>query len=719
MHMVSNFLQVEKRVAIMLAAMLACCATVFGQNHKNLLFKEVLLKIDTSVFSLSKNTVDINGDQQLYFWYRDEDAVCEVELHPVNPAAIKSIGLLPSGDFEMVDSVLRVNGHFRFKVRFSQLTKSDFLKFTLQVVPTGKWEPFLHELRLFPITETTAFLAPQDNKLFIGEERVFKVETNRPHNIRYFNQWTKDLNINYKFSIEQDELRIHLLPTKPGQQVLDAPLRLKKPILSPDGMPVYELVPLRHEFDVKESKLVYLNVNRKEVSLSRQNPGEGVEVELDYHAAVKLKKTYRLEGQQEEGGTLVAEIFTKSILANGRILCLLRPYNYHRQSEGYLYVKDGDVAKFLTNFNITPAMQVSSVNVLPMKGNESKGQQVFPGEWVEIRLQGEGLHKSNFTFEGLEQVRTDTMVRGENELVVKALVPLDIKKQEVEVLNFGKPVGQNLKVREYQTPHPLDFVSLNVEGHPAWALTDIDKTIFIDHTLDDIVISFDPDKIDSEKHLFGKQYLVVDIQVTSTNSLVDRHTLDQVVVCPGESSPRAGQYEKKDCLSANLSLNELLRRKTYDLDDWSSIVITVRHNPMHHGGSGFSKKAEFILRRYVSFDLDVSFPAGLLTKKAGQEGFGNLGGVSMAIIAQFSFYHPQRIAKFRPYKFGAGFLALNAFNFKEGSAGRDVGVVALASLYPLQTRARKLRFPLYLGGGYFLSEKKLFYMLGPGIQLQL
>ncbi len=200
---------------------------------------------------------------------------------------------------------------------------------------------------------------------------------------------------------------------------------------------------------------------------------------------------------------------------------------------------------------------------------------------------------------------------------------------------------------------------------------------------------------------------------------MDKRTLETVVICPGENSPRFDQYDSKDCQSGNININQLLRRKTYDLDEWSNIEITIRHDPQQHGGNSFSKKAEFILRRYVSFDLDVSFPAGLLTKKVGQEGFGTLNGVSMAIIAQFSFYHPRRIAKFRPYKIGAGFLALNAFNFSENSTNRDVGIVALASLYPLQSKAKKLSFPLYLGGGYFLSENKFFYLLGPGIRLQL
>ncbi|MEZ4935015.1 MAG: hypothetical protein R2788_23150 [Saprospiraceae bacterium] len=707
------------KYSALLVVLLSWQMSATAQSNKNGPFQEVVLKIDTSIFTWSKNTVSINGEQQLYFQYEDVDAVCEVELYPSFPASIKQIGLMPSADFKLVDSILRIENHFRLKARFSQLTQSDFLQFTFSITPFGRGESYIHELKLFPVTETSAFLDPQDNKLFIGEERVFRVETDRPYNIRYFNQWTKDLNINYKFSVEQGELRIHLLPTKPGMQVFEAPLRLRKPFLSSDSKPVYELPPLRYEFEVKESKLVFLNTNKKEVSLNRNLPGEGIEIELDYHPIIQLSKTYRLEKQQEAGGMLIAEIFTRSILANGRVLCWLRPYNQHRQSEGYLYIKDGDVAKCLTNFSITPVTKVESVSVISAKGNESKGQFVYPGEQIEIKLQGDGLHKANFSFDGLAEVRTDTLVRGENEVLFYARVPLDIKKPEVAVLNYGKATGHKFKVKEFQAPHPLDFITLGIEDQPDRVLLDIDKTVFIDHTLDDIIIAFNPQKLDGGSRLYGKQYLIIDIQVTSGNTLVDRRTLEKVVVCPGENSPRFDQYDRKDCQPGNISINQLLRRKTFDLDDWSNIEITIRHDPQQHGGEGFSKRAEFILRRYSSFDLDVSFPAGLLTKRFNEEGFGTLSGVSMAIIAQFSFYHPRRIAKFRPYKFGAGFLALNAFNFSENSNNRDVGVVALGSLYPLQGKAKKLSFPLFLGCGYFLSEKKFFYLLGPGIRLQL
>lgn len=77
-----------------------------------------------------------------------------------------------------------------------------------------------------------------------------------------------------------------------------------------------------------------------------------------YYNSIKL---YRIEQQEDAGGSLIAEIFTRRILANDRVLCWLRTYNYHKQSEGYLYIKDGDKALFISNFNITPKTRIDDI----------------------------------------------------------------------------------------------------------------------------------------------------------------------------------------------------------------------------------------------------------------------------------------------------------------------------------------------------------------------
>ena len=86
------------------------------------------------------------------------------------------------------------------------------------------------------------------------------------------------------------------------------------------------------------------------------------------------------------------------------------------------------------------------------------------------------------------------------------------------------------------------------------------------------------------------------------------------------------------------------------------------------------------------------------------------------MIAQFTFYDAQKIRVEKPYKIGAGFIALNAFNFSPNIQDRDLGILVLGSVYPLKN-TRKLSFPLYMGFGYFLNQSKLFYLIGPGIRI--
>lgn len=132
-------------------------------------------------------------------------------------------------------------------------------------------------------------------------------------------------------------------------------------------------------------------------------------------------------------------------------------------------------------------------------------------------------------------------------------------------------------------------------------------------------------------------------------------------------------------------------------------------------GTVWKKNVEIILQRKIKFDIDVSFPS-LLTKIVKEESWQNGLSVSMAMIAQFSFYEKDKIARFKPFKIGFGFLALNAFNFSGNNNTRDLGLVILGSIYPTR-RESKLSFPLYLGGGYLLNKSSLFWVFGPGIRV--
>jgi hypothetical protein len=275
-----------------------------------------------------------------------------------------------------------------------------------------------------------------------------------------------------------------------------------------------------------------------------------------------------------------------------------------------------------------------------------------------------------------------------------------------------------LNVREYQKPSPLDFVSINYgENNIQITNEKLNKPVFYEEKINDINLVFNPLKIDENNRLYGKQYLKIKVKIFNPkNDLVEIQDIDNIVVCPGDNSPRKLFYDYKDCKQDAISLNDYLVHKTYKLDPFTQIEIVVSDNDAKYGGSGYSEKIRIILTRKTHFDIQVSFPAGLLVKRFNETGYGNLTGISTAILAQFSFYDPRQIGKLKPYSIGTGFIALNAFNFSNSSSNiRDVGIVILGSVNPVRSGA-KFSLPIFAGGGYLLKANTGFLVFGPGIQ---
>ena len=260
---------------------------------------------------------------------------------------------------------------------------------------------------------------------------------------------------------------------------------------------------------------------------------------------------------------------------------------------------------------------------------------------------------------------------------------------------------------------------LDIDGND-YPVNTLDKPIYYEKTITDLVIKFDENRIDFSNKLFGKQFLEIDIKIKNkAGNIVELYEFEDIIVCPGTFSPRGDRYDKSDCTSNTISLNNFIKNKTSQLPEWAQIELDIKHKDNAYEAIRFNRKVAIVLKRTNSYDIDVSFPAGLLVLKFDEQSdFANFGGVSLAMMAQMSFYQPGKFAEYRPYKIGAGFIFLNAFSFDENdSRGRDVGLVVLGSVYPI-SREKKLTFPLYAGFGYFLQEKIPFFMLGPGIQVR-
>ena len=689
----------------------------FGQGtFEDSPFVDMIFKIDTSVYTWQKNAIMINGKMQLPFYYDSENEVAEIELKMAGYAEAGAIQLKVSNDYIILDSLLTFDDYIRFKVKFKDLTASNFLKFVFKDQMDPSKSQF-YDLGLFPHTQTRLQMISAGSELFIGEEQILNISVSNIDNVMLSNQWVSDDKANYLIRKKNDELRVHFLPTKRGLYTWNVRLPLRKPELLEETM-VFESAPLIKRFEIKSGRIAFLNINKLEITPSEDSKSPNI-IQIDNHERLSLEKTYRLEDQEAPGGALVAELFTQSSMSNGKVLATLRTYAYHQKSKGYLYLKENDKALFVTNFDITPRTKIEAIYIQRPGKNWEKTNQVHPGENLNIRLEGQGLHKGKFTFEGVYQQQYDSLLKNENDIQYRVEVPLDILSNTVDIYNHNNSTDLKLDVKEYQRPKELDFLILDIDGND-YPVSTLDKPIYYDKTITDLVIKFDENRIDFSNQLFGKQFLEIDVKIKNkAGNIIELYEFEDLVVCPGTFSPRGDRYDKSECTANTINLNNFIKNKTSQLPEWAQIELDIKHKDNAYETVRFNRKVIIVLKRANSYDIDVSFPAGLLVLKFDdQSDFANFGGVSLAMMAQMSFYQPGKIAEYRPYKIGAGFIFLNAFSFDENdSRVRDVGLVILGSIYPI-SREKKLTFPLYAGFGYFLQEKIPFFMLGPGIQVR-
>ncbi len=690
------------------------CGQVYAQSD---VISEIILEVDTLEFSSERNGIE-GESKSIYFIYDEENetALVTIKLEEV----VDSIELLSSKDFEVIDSLIVFNQQAQFKVRFFELTNSQFLRFRFNISVGGV--RMLEEVSLQPVYQSFVEFTETTYELFIGEVKRFALNTNNPDNLLPPQQWQREHVINHAFSNSSGEWFLEVLPTATERHSLSVRIPLKKPFLNKDGRLQYELPPIPLVFDVKESRLVFLQIDKDEVT-PNDDKTEPILVQIQNHRLLRIGKTYRIENQEEIGGPLIAEIFTKSRLTNDRVLCELRPYAYHRRSDGYLYIKDGDVSRFITNIEISPKTQIQQIAIQRNGKDWQNSNVLYPGENVNIRLSGIGLHKANISFGGIRELGTDSLLRNENIALFNITVPASFERKTIEIFNWNTTTGKTLQIKEFERPREFDFIKLDL-GTSEYNLQTLNRPIYFENTLTDLIVSFDRSKIDANGDFHGVQYVDMEVRVfNKAGSLLEIHKINDYGVCPNQSSPRAGFYTSGDCKLVDININTLLKKKTYDLEEWSRIEITVNHSKQRYASGTRQKTATIYLKRTYNFDIDVSFPAGLLILKStdGNDQERQItnfsAGISVAMIAQFSFYQEGKIAKYKPYKVGAGFIAIDALNFSENSDNRDVALVAIGSLYPISSD-RKLTFPLYTGFGYLLQESKFFFLIGPGIRVR-
>ncbi len=174
-----------------------------------------------------------------------------------------------------------------------------------------------------------------------------------------------------------------------------------------------------------------------------------------------------------------------------------------------------------------------------------------------MRIEGVGLHKAQLHFEELEDIGSDSLIRGENMAMYEFKVPMDVSKRRLELFNKAQPMGRTLTVSEYQEPREFDFIWIDYQGKK-YRVADLPATNLTDGTVRNFMFGADPDMIDSEEKMYGKQYLRMDITVTGRRGeLIDVKMIDDIVICPGIKSPRSAYYNYRDCGLQNFDLNSV------------------------------------------------------------------------------------------------------------------------------------------------------------------
>ena len=703
-----------KETKILLLVLITfCCSLAYGKG----IFKEIIIQTDTTKYYQSENTVHYLNEKFIFFKVSSNEEICEITFVPENGGHLKQMILMPSHDYKILDTFMLIkNEYFRGKIKFTDLASMRFSRLVVQVRDINDRES-VEEFKLFPYFETSLFSPTEDQELYVNEDKLLDLSAINAANIRIDDRdWVSTSHVDYRITQSAGGLKLNIHPRVVGDEVFKIKLKTIKPYLNELNALTYDLPAITVKIQVKPSRINYLNLEYTDFFLD-PSFNKNNEVQVDFTRALSMKRTYRIESQQEPGGKLIAELFTVSQVGNNnKILCWLKTYSLHRMNEGYLFVKDGDQTKFMTNFDIIQRPKIDRVTILKEGGSDWQNNLlVSPGENIEVKIDGSGLLKAEVMFDLGNRYLLDSARRTDNVMFFSMKIPIEVSKRKIAILMNKEFIGYELQVKEFQRPRDFDFISISYDGINK-TLVSSDKflkPVLYRNTIEDITFSFDNKKIDQSNKIYGKQIFFMEIKMfNERKDLIEMQRVDNITICPGDNSARYSFYDFKDCQKTSLGLNKYLIHKTYDMDGWSTIEITFKHADASYTEPGYTRKVTVIKEKYVLLDMQVSFPTGLLVKRFGDNGIGRFSGVSTAFLAQLSFYDRQKIGKLKPYKVGAGLIALDIFNSNQ--AMRDLGLVILGSLSPI--RSSRFSFPIYGGGGYFIQSNKWFLVFGPGIQ---
>lgn len=703
---------------IILSIFLISALSISGNAQK--IINDVIITTDSADYAFSALPIEIRRNNHLYFVLNKMGQEVQVTIKTIPGTTVNSIRFIKSPGYQQLDSIINTDEDtYVVDIRFTNIFDIGFPKLIFEIkTPEGTW---VEETKLYPfIFPTMEDLSPQI-EIFNSQEVIIPLPIKNPALIKYGSSWKTEGILDYKLIKTPNGPSLSIKPNSVGLQSLTVGLQSIKPFLNEHGNVSSNLFDFRITVRVVRSKFNYLNFT--EPTYFFEPRGEkAITVWFDYNPNIKLNKTYRIEDQESPGGRLIGEIYTRAYVENqNKVIASMRTYALHQIEGGLLYIKEGDRNRFFTNFNIAPKPYIEKVEIL-RPGKEWTGSQiVYPGEEIELKIQGTGLVNSEITFsDGKHIALPDTIRKNNNVRYFTLTVPVDIKERSIPISLNQNTTSFELLVNEYQRPRKLDFITINYgdSDHEITSEKFYKPALYHDE-IGEVVIAAHIDEIDNENDFYGVQYVDVEIRLWDKNNRqIESRKVEGLKFVPDITSTRSLGYDHKNESNAILRINDVLVNKTHDLRPWSKIEITVEHDKDKYGGNGYKSKAIIYRSDNMAIDIEVSFPAGLFVVQVGEASVNSLTGLSIASMANFTFYKKGQIKKEQPLRLGLGFIALNAINSITGNDGAesDIGAVSLLSFQPLHTES-KINFPLYAGFGYLFNSQNLFFLIGPGIKI--
>ncbi len=424
---------IKIKASLLFALCLLYCTWGFGKT----LFREIVIQSDTTKYYQSKNTVQYLNEKFLFFKVNSNEEICEITLYPDREDHLKTISLLASSDYTVLDTFVLINNeYFRGKIKFNDLSSTRFSRLVVQSNDVNG-RASVEEFKLFPYFETAIFSPIEEEELYVNEDKSIDLVAINSSNIRIEDgDWSSTNHLDYKISSFGGKVQLILHPRTAGEEVLKIKLKTIKPYLNEFNQLTYDLKTVTVRMQIKPGRINFLNLDQAEFFLD-PSFSKNYEVQIDVTRALGIKRTYRIENQQEPGGKLIAELFTVSQVGNSnKILCWLKTYSLHRRQEGYLFLKDGDQTKFMTNFDIIQHPKIDRVTIMKEGGDAWQSNLVVsPGENIEVKIDGTGLSKAEVLFDMDSRYTLDTARRTDYVMFFLMKIPIEVNKRKTNIFN--------------------------------------------------------------------------------------------------------------------------------------------------------------------------------------------------------------------------------------------------------------------------------------------